>query len=318
MKTFEESPLETEEIRQILEVVDRHVRAQQARTFLTGLLRLIEQKGSGWYTRQQIGGVVGLDPDRCTSNVWVSNKALTAQFELHRARMSEGLGGRLLDLRQQGEHVHEYTIEVIELTEADIPFRLEGSVLRYRLSDEPPRLSWVGRIHHPGVGAKPEDYRKWYFLMPFFVECGVALFAALMTTAVAAVTLLGVPFSMTTYLYYAGFTALVIWGIGKRWGRLFEDRSLLLSINDVAGSGEGVILDREKVDDVNHMVLRRYVASCPICSTALIGLALGEPHFKRRIVGRCEDSPREHVFSFDGVTLEGAPLIQRPARAGTS
>ena len=34
----------------------------------------------------------------------------------------------------------------------------------------------------------------------------------------------------------------------------------------------------------------------------------GEPDYPRRLVGRCHESPREHVFSFDRVTRRGCVL----------
>jgi len=78
----------------------------------------------------------------------------------------------------------------------------------------------------------------------------------------------------------------------------------------------GVVLDRVEIDGVRSIVLRHYVADCPICQTTSITLAKGGPEFPRRIVGRCDNSPREHVFSFDRVTLEGGPLRQRRREEG--
>jgi len=51
----------------------------------------------------------------------------------------------------------------------------------------------------------------------------------------------------------------------------------------------------------------RYTGMCPRCGGKVIvkggGLA-----FWGRLVGRCEESPREHVFSFDHITRLGRPL----------
>lgn len=57
--------------------------------------------------------------------------------------------------------------------------------------------------------------------------------------------------------------------------------------------------------------LVRYTGVCPICQGRVLvnggGLA-----FWGRLVGRCQRSPREHVFSFDHVTRSGYPLRYRP------
>lgn len=57
--------------------------------------------------------------------------------------------------------------------------------------------------------------------------------------------------------------------------------------------------------------LVRYVAVCAVCAGEIRVLP-GEPDFPRRMVGRCHQSPREHVFSFDRITLLGGPLIVPP------
>ena len=61
-----------------------------------------------------------------------------------------------------------------------------------------------------------------------------------------------------------------------------------------------------------HYRFVRYFTSCPVC-TATVELANGDPDFTGRIVGRCSESPHEHVFSFDRVTLTGEVLRSPPA-----
>jgi hypothetical protein len=41
----------------------------------------------------------------------------------------------------------------------------------------------------------------------------------------------------------------------------------------------------------------------------MVKLDRGEPDFPHRIIGRCEEHPREHVFSFDRSSKRGV-LIQ--------
>lgn len=51
----------------------------------------------------------------------------------------------------------------------------------------------------------------------------------------------------------------------------------------------------------------RHWGTCPICAGE-VEIAAGGQAFPGRLVGRCSDSPLEHVFSFDPVSLTGAPL----------
>lgn len=53
--------------------------------------------------------------------------------------------------------------------------------------------------------------------------------------------------------------------------------------------------------------LVRYSAACTICAGA-VELSNGRRDFPGRIIGRCRDSPLEHVFSFDPVSLSGKSL----------
>jgi hypothetical protein len=45
----------------------------------------------------------------------------------------------------------------------------------------------------------------------------------------------------------------------------------------------------------------RYVAKCPLCGGKVLATK-GRLEFFGRIVGRCEEAPVEHAFSFDRIT----------------
>lgn len=92
--------------------------------------------------------------------------------------------------------------------------------------------------------------------------------------------------------------------------RLFDDRILIapdwmLAIKEF---GATVEINRSKNSDEDSTILvQRYTSICPVCGW-MIKLDRGEPDFPRRIVGRCEEHPREHVFSFDRMTKRGKLL----------
>jgi hypothetical protein len=56
--------------------------------------------------------------------------------------------------------------------------------------------------------------------------------------------------------------------------------------------------------------LVRFYSSCAICRGTL-EIRDGGRGWPGRLVGRCSDSPREHVFSFDPVTRTGRLLVER-------
>ncbi|OAH98617.1 hypothetical protein [Methylomonas methanica] len=93
----------------------------------------------------------------------------------------------------------------------------------------------------------------------------------------------------------------------KPWFDLFDRRivkasELLVSMNEKSAQIE---LFRD--GDLRMIRLVRYTAPCPICGST-IHLDKGEPDYLHRLVGRCYESPMEHVFSFDRVTRRGITL----------
>ncbi len=93
----------------------------------------------------------------------------------------------------------------------------------------------------------------------------------------------------------------------RPWVRLFDDRivpapEILLSIKEKPAQ-----LELFRDGDLRLIRLVRYSAPCPICG-ATIELENGSPDYPRRLIGRCYESPREHVYSFDRVTRRGIVL----------
>jgi len=111
------------------------------------------------------------------------------------------------------------------------------------------------------------------------------------------------------------FLALIAWyatRLVKRFERLVDDRLIMASDSMVGFREFGVCLElfrRQGVPPGSGKNLRmvKYAAQCPVCDAQVL-LDPGEPDFPRRIVGRCQESPREHVFSFDRATRTGCRL----------
>lgn len=94
---------------------------------------------------------------------------------------------------------------------------------------------------------------------------------------------------------------------------LFEDRIVIAPEWMLAWKEFGATVEIKRATDSgppSTIHVYRYTATCPVCGW-MIKLDKGGPDFPRRIVGRCEENPREHVYSFDRSTLRGYSLISK-------
>lgn len=73
---------------------------------------------------------------------------------------------------------------------------------------------------------------------------------------------------------------------------------------------EDRLLELRRADGASYPVIKavRYRGTCPSCSGGKVIVHTGGIEFFGRLVGRCNKSPREHVFSFDHVLRSGKAL----------
>jgi len=98
----------------------------------------------------------------------------------------------------------------------------------------------------------------------------------------------------------------------QQFTRLIDNRIIMASDAMLGLREFGVCLElfkpnARKVGAPKKARMIKCAARCPVCAAQVL-LDVGEPDFPRRIVGRCQESPREHVFSFDRVTRSGYRL----------
>ena len=112
---------------------------------------------------------------------------------------------------------------------------------------------------------------------------------------------------LALFLSIFGFPYLIWIAVIRPWVRLFDDRIVLAHDLLVSFKEKPAQFELLKDGELRLIRLVRYSAACPLCGATLY-LEDGAPDYPRRLVGRCHESPREHVFSFDRVTRRGRVL----------
>lgn len=193
---------------------------------------------------------------------------------------------------------------------SQIPPAAQGSNIEY--SQETVQLSCFGKLM---FRRNPIRLKS----VPGMLIFGWATVAAILATVLWIVTLLGLVLPKNQgsvhYLYtlVTGIgMAWLLWNLGaKPWFDLVDDRIRMADEIWTSMSQRQAQFELIRRDEGRYLQLVHYVSSeCPICA-AKIHVESGRREFAHRLVGRCSESPREHVFSFDRTTLKGYPLRQR-------
>ncbi len=155
-------------------------------------------------------------------------------------------------------------------------------------------------------------YKKWIMIfIPFL------LMIIYLLMIVALLYLLKQQTLATVSFYHLVLLAASVWFLlnkVKRFERFTDDRIIIASDFFMSWGEIAIVQELVTVEDQNKnflykkVQLTKYAALCSICN-AKVELTKGEPDFPRRIIGRCKESPREHVYSFDRVTKLGNKLL---------
>lgn len=197
---------------------------------------------------------------------------------------------------------------------ADIDSQLElaGKVIQYEMARCPPEaMTLWGRLVFSHGSVVKGSWRWWLLATRFVMQ---VLVAGFMITIGILLPLIGVGQLGIGIVACVVIVVVAAYVLDIRpWLRVVDDRIRL--------AGNGLIKDvrpaqleiwRDGATSTWRLV--RYTAVCPICAST-IEIQPGEPDFPRRLVGRCAESPREHVFSFDRITRRGRVLISPVACA---
>jgi len=112
---------------------------------------------------------------------------------------------------------------------------------------------------------------------------------------------------LTTFIAIFALPFTVWYILIGPWVRLFDDRIIAAPDWLLAFSERSAQLELYRKDDLRLIRLVSYTTPCPVCGSTVY-LDSGYPDYPRRLVGRCSESPREHIYSFDRVTRKGKVL----------
>lgn len=154
-------------------------------------------------------------------------------------------------------------------------------------------------------------WRKWLVLL-------IPLGWLALAMGLAVIAWLGLSNDKTPLTTQSFVFVLFTGGVGaygirifREWHRFLDDRIAPAPDHLVALHENGVCIELHKPSDAPRCIrLVRYASQCPVCNAQVL-LCEGGRDFPGRLVGRCQESPKEHVFSFDRVTLKGGWLRGR-------
>jgi hypothetical protein len=257
---------------------------------------------------------------------WSSRKTHLAQFS--RDRGSELVPSLVIHAGGGRHHMTRFSIAFEEA----VPFAPDDTSIERSLPDPP-------TVAPHSVGAVAITYRidpakpaLWMRLLvgsqPFRINSWRGY--VLLGSAVLNMTLIGAlgllvyldwsrPRSVSTadLVHLALVVALSIglWALSRPVRELPSRRVTLagvsyLAISQLHGQLRAMHDSDRKVGGRVFSVVRHW-GICPVCS-ADVDLDEGGSAYPDRLVGRCHDSPSEHVFSFDPVTLSGSIVTGAP------
>ena len=151
-------------------------------------------------------------------------------------------------------------------------------------------------------------WRRILFLTPAILMLIVALGVFLVVWLTLSQQQAIPPNRMLVLVATAAAAGYFAWRMVSGVGRLGDNR-IIMAPDILIGFREyGVQLELTRIDSTrgaaSRLGLVRYAATCPICG-AKVQVASGGREFHGRLVGRCQESPDEHVFSFDRATRSG-------------
>lgn len=193
-----------------------------------------------------------------------------------------------------------------------VPDKVNGSLLKSAViyqKDLALQLSFAGRLFF-GNGMKWTSVKRYSFLTGNLLYLAFVLIYVMLVTLVLWNSKGPMGGQELVILIFGVLVPYFAYRHGASVWELFEDRIIIAPDWTIAWKefGATIEISRSKERELPSTIhVSRYSTLCPICGW-MVKLEKGGPDFPRRTVGRCEENPREHVFSFDRSTRQGIPL----------
>jgi len=235
------------------------------------------------------------------NKLWQENNDSTTYYKL-----------RLADTGEQGgakNKKHHY-LEIVPTTEIKELNKVKEknaqhnkTYIDYEVVQLPKALWYV----KPFMSIELTKWRlKVYFLIPIlFLIIGYYFFIGSMFTPTVENILL-----LATFLSVMILIWKPLWPFFEtNHKRIAIAPQWMLRVGQLTGQLESIKLEKLRNDGRPYRKIEFviYEAICPICSNT-VDIYAGKKSFKGRLIGVCDESPREHIFSFDHVTKKGKLL----------
>ncbi|MCP1675685.1 hypothetical protein J2T57_002835 [Natronocella acetinitrilica] len=161
----------------------------------------------------------------------------------------------------------------------------------------------LARLFHKGL-----VFHGWRRAAVLTLVAAAMLFSVLLVILL----LLTVQFSeLRAILVMAAAIAVILWAIWASLGpivRLPDNRVVIAPWWMQSVHDDRLLVWWKDAPNAPRMIkAARYTAGCPRCGGAVAAKS-GRIEFWGRIVGRCEEAPEEHVYTFDHITRKGIRL----------
>jgi hypothetical protein len=207
------------------------------------------------------------------------------------------------DDQSKGNNLKQYFFNTVSLDDCENSPLVEPDKVMYRVTELPKPLPWA----KPFLNLRVTGWKLLtYISFPIFL---VLYFTLLVFWNVSSYSTVSLTFLVLSLMFIACFyqwISPIYEAMDKRVGIA---PFWMLNINVFSAQLRAKKLDKVKKNGKQFRVLELviYKADCPICGND-VSVVKGKGKFKGRLIGECDESPREHVFSFDHVTKKGKRL----------
>ncbi len=194
--------------------------------------------------------------------------------------------------------------ETIEIIEYPIP---ENGIryIQESLVNIPRWARWVN-------GFTLQSWRRYAYIIPWILTMlatlGYLCLILLLGIYTEISTVKWLTCLIVTFVMFWMITSSPLYAVSEKkvvmapdWMTPLRETSVILELKKIG-------INSESGDVIRELRLMVYSAKCPVCENR-IEIQSGGLQFPFRLIGRCNESPREHVYSFDHITRTGKPLL---------